>query len=221
MRPKVGQVLQPVSLAKRVATTDPALAASEAVAAYLRGAVFRVWEGSGGIVREFDLARVYDEWPDPQVDLVYPSASVTLLGAGTVDASSFTPQAIETTWDEFGPGTVLWKSGELVATLQLDFWTTNAPEREAIAAALPGLFAPHESARRVLLAGPETYWSLPIRAELESYERGESSASAFQGERRMIARVRATADVVELRCGSLLSPSVELVVLSVAEDEEG
>lgn len=188
---------------------DPRAAMAQVLACYLGSSEFVRW---GGVERDsaFKLVGVLEEWPDPGRELVYPSASVIDAGATPFDDFSFTPMAMEETWNVFAPDTVLWKIGEVSHTFQVDFWTDNVGDREAIAADLPGLFSPGESSSRVVLAGSPQYYDLPVRASFVDYERIDTPSSVYESERRLLARIQCDIDVVELRCASRFAPRIVL-----------
>lgn len=216
---QVGSVLLPRRRATVVpkATIDARANASAVLAAYLKCATFRVW-GDEGQDRSFQLAAVREEWPEPDVLMVYPSVSIVDLEDIPEQAHALVPTVLEATAGIYGEGTVLFKLGEAAATLQLDFWTDNLPDREAIAAALPGLFAPGEDGARVLLAGHPRYWNRPVRATLLSWRRADLEDDVYPRQRRLIVRLRVEVDVVELRCVPTLAARVELAEVGETTD---
>jgi len=211
----VGDVLNPILLPScEVGTIDPRQAVAEALAAYLFAARFRRWNGAD--LREpytdFQLRAVTREWPEDGTDLVYPCASIVDYGAGAYSASSFSPTVLEETNDKFGPGTVVWKLSELEADFQVDFWTTDLPTREAIAASLPRLFAPGET-QDLRLATSERYYNAPCRLSLVSVERMDDEGTAPARERRLRAVVRTVVSVLDLRVARRASLSARIVAI--------
>lgn len=193
-----------------LATLDPRGAAALALAEYLRCAQFRRWGGNAPDTF-FRLNAVQEEWPEPSVLLDYPAASIIDQGDTVMGASDFVPRALESTRDLFGKDTVLWKLHEAQMTFQVDFFTDDAPTREAIAAALPRLFSPALDTRTgVILCGPPHYYKRPIRATLLRYRRMDDAGSVYPRERRLMAIVRAEVDVVDLRCAITLQPRVAI-----------
>lgn len=180
----------------RAPRTDPRNAAALTLAAYLEAQRFIVAAGSDGLEKPFELKQVLHKFPTKS-DLEYPSAAIT---APTSTQEPHTPFPQEETWDRYSPGTVLWRTAELVAQFQVDFFCETEADREAIAAALPGIFSPREDASGVMLRGPETYFCLPVRCTLMGDpERVDDSDSAFERERRLMVRIRSELDVVHLR----------------------
>lgn len=181
-------------------TMDARAAAAAAIAAYLFGLEFRKWNGDvlTGQVSTFQLRAIRREWPEPNEKLLYPCASIIDYGDVVFDAANFTPVCLEESRDVYGPGTILWKLDELQADFQIDFWTDDAATREAIAAALPGAFAPGEETG-VILVGPDRYFRETCRATLISHRRDDDSASAYVRERRLRAIVRVQIGVLDLR----------------------
>lgn len=203
----------------QIPTTDPRGALAEALRCYLRAATFLRWGGGAEPPKLFQLLRVDSEWPEPGVELTYPVATV-LDAAGTdLIAHNLVPTPLEETWDRFGRGTVLWKTGEAQADLQVDLWANDAPTREAIAARLPQLFAPDESRACAMLKGTPRYYDRPVRAQLISYRRADMEGAVYVRERRLVAVVRCTVDVVYLRCAVEFQPSITTTVLDVEAQE--
>lgn len=188
---------------------DARAAAVAAIAAYLRAATFMIW-GAEASDTPFQLTEVREEWPEASTVLDYPSASLIDVTPTVLEAHNFVPTPLEDTLDVFGAGTVLWKIAEVSKLLQLDVFCTSKPEREAIAAQLPGLFAPGEDASRVVLAGHPVYYCQPVRCSLEEYQRLDEPQRVFEAERRFMARIRADIDVVELRRARVLTTSVQV-----------
>jgi hypothetical protein len=186
-------------------TLDPRNAAAMALAAYLERVVFVVGAGDDGQPREFQLNEVRREWPESFDGLNYPLATIT-SAAEPLMAHNFAPTMLEETANVFCPNSVLWKTDELAVEFQIDFWTTNKPEREAIAARLADVFSPTERRAGILIQGPVAYFSQPIRCTLLAGERVDNPASAYNRDREYRARVLADVDVVHLRKVVELNP---------------
>ena len=197
-------------------TQDPRAAAAEAVARYLFDQEYRRF---GGAVADgtFRLKRVRQEWPEPDETLEYPSASVIDYGDGQVQPSDLVTTVLEDTLDQWGPGTCLVKTGELVAKFQIDFWADDLPTREAMAAQLPRLFAPGLTSSRVLLTTSPRYFSRPVRATLLTMRRDDDAGSVYVRERRLMALVQIEIEIVDLRSAVVLIPSVQVVVTTGPE----
>ena len=191
-------------------STDVQMAVRITLAAFLARQLFRVPNGNGGST-SFNLSDVLHKFPTNK-ELAYPSASITVA---TAEVHPHTPLPLESTRDRYAPASVLWRTGELVAMLQVDFFVNDEPTQEAIAAALPAAFNPREDAAGVMLRGPETYWCLPVRCTLvdDPQRVGDTGEAVFRGERRLLAQVRAELDVVHLReAADLLRPVVRVDV---------
>lgn len=207
---KQGAVLQAVAGTdtqplEAIGTLDPRNAAAETLAAFLRCAVFARGGGNVGS-KEFLLESVAMVWPDPKREVEYPSASIIDAQGMPYEAHSFVPTALEETRDEFCPDTVLWKTGEVSAVFQVDFWATDDPTREAIAARLPSLFSPTEGRAGVLLEGDPRYFSRSVRATLLESERMDTAEAVYDRERRFRTLVRCDVDDVHLRRAVQLQP---------------
>ncbi len=197
--PKVGTLLQATVGPDRfplaaVGSLDPVKAAALALKAYLECAVFVV----GDPPTRFKLKAVRPEWPENFQELEYPAAAIT-EAVVTQDAHNMAPTALEETLDVFGRGTVLWKTAELPIDFQVDFWLTNKPEREAVAAALQELFSPTELRYGIMVQGPREYFDRTVRFTLQDQERVDTSDTVFARERQLRATVHADIDVVQLR----------------------
>jgi len=183
----------------RAPRTDAQNAAKQTVAEFLKRATFTISAGDDGKENRFNLNGVLFKFPR-NAELNYPIASVT-VPTSDQQAHNFTPTPLEHTIDCYAPGTVLWKTAELVADLQVDFFVNDEPTQEAIAALLPALFNPHEDMSGVMLRGPEAYWCLPVRATLmgDPERFGDTEEAVYAGERRLLVKVRTELDVVHLR----------------------
>lgn len=167
---------------------DPKTALKEILGAYLRGLEFVVSGDVGELVTaptSFKLEGVTTDWPDPDKELEYPSASITVPDETGLEGHSLAPTAIESSWGVHDcpgvlDGSVLWKLGELAVEMQVDFWANTIVGRDAIAARLPGAFAPGEGARRVLLEGSPLYWGLAGRYSLEASPTRTSRARSMR-----------------------------------------
>lgn len=205
--PPIGTLLQarvgpdrfPVA---EMARLDPRNAAAEALAAYLRAAVFLV---PGSPDQRFRLNQVLTEWPEDFHQLDQPAAAIT-SAVVTSGAHNLTPSVVEDSFDRHCPGTVLWKLAELQIQFQVDFWTTSKPERSAIAAAIHGLFAPTESRYGILVQGHPDYYGLPVRLTLDAHQRVDDSGTVFSRDRALRATVIGDIDVVQLRSAVELLP---------------
>lgn len=204
---------------REVAAFDARAAAAAALGAYLRSAEFRAWGGEGPDKR-FNLTSVHEEWPEGTQQLEYPSAALSEIQDPEQQAHNFVPTALEETIDVFGAGTVLWKLAEASIVFQVDFFCQSKPDREAIAAALPGLFSPGDEKGGVILTGHPVYYCVPVRCTLESGPRRiDTSDAVFESERRLTARVRCDVDQVELRCATVLVPSAQILAGETQDTE--
>jgi hypothetical protein len=190
----------------RETVLDPARAATETLAAYLRNAVFCV---GGAPPAPFRLNAVRPEWPEDFTDLVYPAAGITIPTV-TREAHALSPTMLEETFGLFGSETVLWKTAELAIRLQVDFWCTNKPERTAILAALPELFNPSEDRAGIVVQGPREYYDRTVRFSLVETERVDTAVTVEQRDRQLRALVLAEVDEVHLRRAVLMHPTLRL-----------
>jgi hypothetical protein len=201
-----------------IGTLDPRNAASEVLAAFLRCAVFMRGGGTTGAPKPFSLLRVLPEWPDATSEIEYPSASIIDNAGIPYEEHALTPTILEGTFGSFAPNTVLWKTAEAVAVFQVDYWTTDRPTREAIAARLPSLFTPGEGRIGVVLAGEPRYFRRPVRATLLENERMDTENAVYERERRLRTLVRCEVDVVQLRQAVKMQPKMRLLDEEPPED---
>lgn len=187
------------------APLDPRNAVTEVLAAYLERLEFRQYSSDG--TKTFKLNQVLSNWPDSGEQLNYPAASIDDATLPH-EPHDLVPTMLEDTCDQFCQGTVLWKTGELVGELQVDFWTNTEPDREAIAAALPAKFNLTEVRSGILLSGHERYWCRPVRVTLISQDRLDTSSTVYQRERRLRTVMQTEVDVVHLRAVGTLTPTV-------------
>lgn len=210
-KPKLGALLHAEIGVTRwplaeMACKDPRAAAAEALAAYLKAAVFCI---PGKDPVRFLLNDVKTEWPEDFGELTYPAAGMTTPTI-VEDPHSLTPTLLEESKDKHGRGTVLWKTAEQRIEFQVDFWVSNVPERSAIAAALPALFAPSEDRYGIVVQGPASYYDMPIRLTLSSHERQDTAENVERRDRPIRALIVADVDVVQLRRYVLLEPRATL-----------
>lgn len=185
---------------------DARNAAASILSAYLQRIVFRSGGGEQSD-KDFRLNSVRPNWPEPEDRLDYPCASID-DGVSLYDAHDLVPTMQEETYECFGPGTVLWKTSELVVDFQVDFWSSVQAHREAISASLPRAFSPTERRAGVLLAGHPDYFLRPLRATLINSDQIDTSGTAFDRERRLRVTIRSEIDVVHLRRVVQLHPNV-------------
>jgi len=198
-----------------VPTVGPREAMAECLAEYMRSAVFRVWGGDAPDV-ELKLTTVQTEWPDASAELNYPCASIVEQTDTFHEGHNFVPTPLEDTlgvYDPCGhvpglPQTVLWKISEASVHFQLDFWTSNKPDRQAIEAELGALFSPGEGRSGALIGGHPRYFDRPVRCTLLSHRRVDTGTTTYANERRLQCAVRAEIDIVRLYRATLLTPSV-------------
>lgn len=187
---------------------DSRTAAAQTLAAYLGNVIFLI-AGGQAEDREFRLNEIFPNWPEPEVELPYPCASID-DGVAPYEAHNFTPTMLENTYNCFGQGMVLWKTGELVVDFQVDYWTTDEAQRQAISAALPRIFNLTETRSGVLLAGHPDYFHRAVRCTLMDTDRIDTEDSTYDRERRLRTVVRAEIDEVHLRQVTQLRPDVIL-----------
>lgn len=192
----------------RVNVLDERAAAAQTLKAFLGCLEFTIAAGDDGLVNVFTLSEVFEEWPDPNVELPTPCASIIVPGNPGHAEHNFVPSALDETWGKFGPGTVLWKTGEVEIDFQVDVWLETAAARTAVAARLPSAFNPYERAGGVILQGPLAYFSWPLRFTLMALRRFDSEETTEARERRIMATIRADVPTLQLRKGVELVPQI-------------
>jgi hypothetical protein len=207
----VGHRRMPLASPRAMAPRD---AAAAALAEYLRKAVWFIPAADPADNVNFSLSEVLEEWPNEDEDLNQPCAAITTI-TEECQAHNFTPTVLEDTWDQFGAGSVLWKTDEVEILFQLDFWITNKAERQAIAAGLAEYFVPEEGRWGIMLEGPAAYWSQPVRFHLHGGPmalRQDDSDLVLGRDRKLLVRVFAQIDDLQLRRVSELDPRINLSV---------
>jgi hypothetical protein len=208
-----GKVLQAVTgpdafpLAAR-GLCDVRTAAATALRGFLECLVFVRWSEVGAT--EFALTVVREEWPNPEVPLEYPSASIIDAGDEVYSEHALVPTCLEETRDVFCPNTVAWKTSEAELRFQVDFWANEIPTRDAIAARIAEAFNPTEGRSGVMLAGTARYYNAPIRATLINVRRMDTPDAVYSHERRLMALVRCEADVIQLRQAVALDARIRI-----------
>jgi len=189
----------------------PTVAMKKALAAYLLNVVFRVDGGDDARYSEFRLSNVFEQWPKPDEELVYPCASIIEM-PDTLHDQAIDPAPLEDTLGEFDsfighegdpPKTCLWVHGEAESDFQVDFWCDLEPDRQAIEAQLPSLFSPEEGRSSVVIEGPELYYGLGIEFEYVSQHFDDSGLYAQRNEKRLRCVFRASCAIVSLRMATL------------------
>lgn len=179
-------------------------AAAKVLAAYLGRFVFETAPGDDCKTNRFRLNEVFTSWPSG-IELPYPAASIT-EGVIVTEDHALTPTMLEDTFNEFGEGTVLWKTAELAVKFQVDFWLNTQVDREAIRAAIPRMFSPTEGRSGVLLAGDPEYFDRTVRATYIDEKTTDQSLSTYAHERRLTVTILCDVDVVHLRGANTLQP---------------
>lgn len=177
---------------------DPRTVVAKAIKRLLEVSCFRI-HGGGDTDQIVRLRNVNLSWPEPSVSMEYPCATVIDFGQMKFEACNTTPTPIEETFNQFGDGTVVWRTSDLVGDVQVDFWTDNEPEREAIAAQLPIIFNQPGVRYGVVMRSPIGYFNMPVRLSLVGQQRMDTESSAYIRERRLMVQIRAELPDVHLR----------------------
>ena len=210
----------------------PVEAMSQALAAYLLAASFRVYGASDPRDSVFSLAQVTDHWPRPDEALNYPCASIIKM-PGTDRDASMHPSPLEDTlgiFDNFigitggEPQTCLWVIGEETASFQVDFWLDKEADRQAVAGVIDDLFAPGEGNGSVIVEGPELYFGQECEFSLESAHPDDTADTAYHNERRLRCIVIGSCAIISLRLAVMTrEPRVIVDIIDPVdpgEDEE-
>jgi len=80
-------------------------------------------------------------WPDPEVDALYPSATIYTEGEGSYDPARFTPIVSSGTQVD-GTNVFLGQSCEYVTMVTIEVWCTEEVERRALIAMLEDALSP-------------------------------------------------------------------------------
>ena len=210
--PPVGQLIEPnLYDVAAVSPQDPRNAAARAIRGFLEGLTFTLSGVCKTSDKPFKLQRVTIEWPDLHRSVVYPTASI-VERPGVYEGHNFSPTPIEETFNLYAPNTVLWKTAELAVDFQVDYWTSDNPTREAIAALLPVVFSPLENQSSIAVYSAPEYFSRPVRLLLKEQERIDNSEDAFSRIKRLSTVVTATIEAVHLRRVAEVQPETSFDV---------
>lgn len=213
----------------RVNRIGPRQAAAETLAVYLRNAKFYVYGGDDNDTK-FTLAKVLTQWPDPKIEMEYPSASIVEAGPSEHDPHNFSPTLLENTLGVYdcligyppnNDQTVLCKESELNVQFQVDFWLSLQADREAVEAAISAIFNPSEATGGVILEGPEQYYSREFRFTLLATDYDDTEDNAYESEWRLRCVVQCEGDIVSLRKAVIVpTPSICIDVIDPNDPEE-
>lgn len=141
-----------------------------------------------------------DEWPDDDVDLVFPSIGVE-PDLGNYESIGLGSYIREETRDQFGPGTVIQQQGEYIENLQVQIWASKKAERAALVQGIEDGMIPTEQRYGLYLKMPG-YYNGAARFSLMS--RKNIDEEAAQGRRTALLTIELCFCVVRLvRCVDL------------------
>ena len=140
--------------------------------------------GKPPIPFQLNRAECYTEWPENMVDLTFPSIGV-VPSEPELRPIGLAPVIDETTKDQFGIGTVVWRLWDYKEVLQLEVWASSPPERRALVEGLQQAFSPSENVSNLRLMLP-TYFNQRASYTLTATTRVDDSAV----KNRRLARLR-------------------------------
>ena len=198
----------------RAPDMDPRTAIAKAAKRLLEVACFRV---PGGKVDDtsLKLKNVNLSWPEPSVPMEYPCATIIDYGQMKMEACNLVPTCLEDTFERFGDNTVVWRTCDMVGDMQVDIWSDNEVEREAIAAQLPIIFNQPGVRYGVVVRASSAYFNMPIRLSLVGCQRMDTEATAYIRERRLMVQIRAEIPEVHLRKANV--GAYQVVIQQVGE----
>lgn len=84
----------------------------------------------------FGFSKIYDEWPDPLVKIVYPSGVILPVSA-SYEGHNLSPSVLEETKSVNGSNQdVFVKTSEWVGKMQFEVWARDRAQRESIEAGI-------------------------------------------------------------------------------------
>lgn len=183
-------------LYSRTATLDLRLAMASALADFLASLSFRA--GS----RDFQFARVFDEWPSAMEDSVLPAACVLPDEVLKYSDARLTPTLVEETWEPAGrPGWGLYELADAECDMGVTVRAASPGERSAIVAGVEAAFVEdrvtgnfERGARMNRILAMPAYWGLPCRvrvAEMRVLDDGETAQKNWN-EATFLVRAQAT-----------------------------
>ena len=170
-------------------------------------------------VAELRFHRVYLDHPDDEDERAQVTPSCTISeGMPTqydLQGSGSGQRLLESTVDQWAPGTVLARLWEPTYSLAVTCWLANKDDRAAVRKALVEAFGVEpldpRSGRRLVLPW---YWDQTARYDLTRISYPDSSDLATRGTWPLVAEVTATTTAVQLvqSPGYLVPPQPDLLV---------
>lgn len=164
-------------------------------------------QAQGGRVMRFKKVR--DDYAEPEQTAVYPSAVVRTIGAGTYDASSFTPEISKDSRIPGPDGRYVVKLAELKQDLALEIWATDKKERAELVSALESYLNPVDFMYGFRLELP-FYFNARATFELTSVVYEDDEETAMRRYRRALFTVAATVPLLKLATFPLARPLFKL-----------
>lgn len=167
--------------------TDARTALTRGLAEYLEQLSMDV---AGG--RQVRFERVFQVWADPEDKAKFPAACVGSTGAGTYDASKFTPEPRAKDRLPLPDGRYLVSPCDFVQDLAVDVWANDPPERTACVAMVEdALSCPVSWMYGMRLLLPH-YFNTVGRYELLSVEYIDEEVETIRRYRRAVFKVRSS-----------------------------
>jgi hypothetical protein len=145
----------------------------------------------GATPRAFTFKRVFDTWPESEDKIQFPSAAVLGVGAGSYDASSFTPGAAVQVL-----GGTLLKLSELTQPIEITVWNTDGVQRASATMLLESALSPVNFMYGVRLELPH-YFNARATYEPVAVDYDDSPEDALRRYRRTRVRLSATVPVIK------------------------
>jgi len=174
-----------------VRETDTRTALTRGLSEYLQDTI--LVDQVGG--RQFKFYNVFQAWSEPEENARYPSAVVYASGAGSYDASSFTPSPNERC--RLPDGRYAMAYAEFVQDLMVEVWANDPTERADLCAACEDAFNPVSFMYGFVLALPH-YYNLRGTFAMQSVQYMDTEENAIRRYRLATFVLKAEVPLVRL-----------------------
>jgi hypothetical protein len=172
---------------------DARTALTRALSDYLKGLIV---DAPAGRKMVFD-GRVFDTYPDNEVEAKFPSAFISVVGPATYDAASLVPNLNPFAKLDLPDGRYLVQLSELTAIVVVDVWATDIKGRAALVNALESALCPFDWMYGVRLDVPY-YYGARATYELRNIEYTDGDEMSARRFRRAQLELNASIPVIRL-----------------------
>ncbi len=186
---------------------DARTALTKALSDYMKGLVI---DGAAGRKMVFD-GRVFETYPDNEVEAKFPSAFISVVGPATYDAASLVPNLNPFARLSLPDGRYLVQLSELTAIITVDVWATDTRGRSAIVNALESAFCPFDWMYGLRLTVPY-YYGTRATYEMRNVEYSDGDEQTARRFRRALIELNASIPVIRSVGYPDARPRIDLTV---------